>query len=325
MADKDLLDAKGEDDKDLDLEVVEDESLLDKGPEKKPLVDDDDDEDEDLRGNAESQAENPDDREKARLAKENRKKRRAEAIRRDKTEINFLRQQNDQLERRMAVQEQRAVQSDVSSMDYHIDEAKKQITMAEQVFAKATAAGNGEDAMQAMRYRDEARDKLARYTYAKTQQTAQLQQQQGQPAQRDPDPKVVQNARAFMTKHNWYNPDPNNQDEDSAITYQLDRAVVRDGFDPRTEEYWTELESRMRKRLPERFEGQEQRQTTERKPSGGPAIASGRGSGAAGSNKVYLNPDRVQAMKDAGVWEDPKLRARYTKRYLQFDKENAGR
>jgi hypothetical protein len=35
--------------------------------------------------------------------------------------------------------------------------------------------------------------------------------------------------------------------------------------------------------------------------------------------EVYVSPERVQAMKDAGVWDDSALRNRYLKAYQDYD------
>jgi len=42
---------------------------------------------------------------------------------------------------------------------------------------------------------------------------------------------------------------------------------------------------------------------------------------APGSKKVYVSAERVQAMKDAGYWDDPVMRQRMLKRYAEVDRE----
>ena len=95
-------------------------------------------------------------RERRRLEKLERKDRRDKAITRDKVELDFLRKRNDELERRMSAQEQRAFQSDLGQIDAQIARAANEAQMADRVIAKAVEVGNGEDVAKAMRYRDEA-------------------------------------------------------------------------------------------------------------------------------------------------------------------------
>ena len=40
-----------------------------------------------------------------------------------------------------------------------------------------------------------------------------------------------------------------------------------------------------------------------------------------GSKKVYVSSERVQALKDAGYWDDPVLRERMLKRYAAVDRD----
>jgi len=113
-------------------------------------------------------------RERRRLEKVERKDRRDQAIKRDKLELDFLRKRNDDLERRVSVQEQRSHQVDLGSYDQAIASATNEVEMAERVIAKAVEAGNGADVAQAMRYRDQAMQKAQQLQYAK-QQAAQQQ------------------------------------------------------------------------------------------------------------------------------------------------------
>jgi len=94
--------------------------------------------------------------ERRRQEKMMRKQRRDDARNRDQVELDFLRKRNDDLERRMLAQEQRAHSLDLSAFDGAIAKAAQEAEMADRVIAKAVAAGNGEDVTQAMRYRDQA-------------------------------------------------------------------------------------------------------------------------------------------------------------------------
>ena len=82
--------------------------------EEKPLEDDDDSGDDRVAKQEDDDGNDPEReaiRERRRLEKLERKDRRDKAITRDKVELDFLRKRNDELERRMSAQEQRAFQS----------------------------------------------------------------------------------------------------------------------------------------------------------------------------------------------------------------------
>lgn len=253
-------------------------------------------------------------RERRRLEKLERKQRRDEAIKRDKIELDFLRKRNDDLERRLSAQEQRAHQSDLRGFDAEIVRAQQEAEMAEKVIAKAVAAGNGDDVAQAMRYRDAA-----------IQRAQQLAWQKQQAAQTPPAPQsqvddlAMTYAKEFLKDLSWY--DPQGRDEDSAIVLAIDQAMAKDGYDPRTEDYWDELRRRVQRRLPDKFDGKAG--NTTRTPRGGPAVGSGKEHAPATTRKeIYISPERKQALIDAGVWDDPVLRMKYVKRYAEYDRNN---
>lgn len=249
-------------------------------------------------------------RERRRAEKQERKERRDQAIKRDKLELDFLRKRNDDLERRLSAQEYKSFQNDLGSYDAQIAQAAREAEMAERVIAKAVEAGNGADVTQAMRYRDHAIAKIQQLNAVKQQaQQVAVQRQSAPPI----DDMTMHYANEFIKEHDWY--DPQGRDEDSAIVLAIDQSLSKDGFDPKTEDYWDELRRRAAKRLPDRFQ--------RRQPRGGPAVGSGREHAPASTRKeIYISPERKQALMDAGVWEDPVLRAKYVKRYAEYDRNN---
>ena len=257
-------------------------------------------------------------RQRRRKEKVDRKERRDSAIKRDKTELDFLRGRNDDLERRLTDQELRSRQQDQSGFDQAIAQAQKEVKMADRVIAKAVEDNNGSDVTKAMQYRDEAKTKAQQLNYRK-QQLA--QQAAAKPAV---DDRTMHFAQRFMEDNPWY--DSNGLDEDSAIVMAIDQALSRDGYNPQTEEYWDELTSRAARRLPDLFDDEPpaKSQKKTRKARGGPAVGSGKEHAPNSTRKeVYISPERKAALVEAGVWDDPVLRTRYVKRYAAYDKTNA--
>lgn len=256
-------------------------------------------------------------RERRRREKLERKERREIAIKRDKVELDFLRKRNEELERRMTAQEQRAHQADLSGLEAQIARAAQEAEMAERVIAKAVAAGNGDDVTQAMRYRDQALAKIQQLNYTKVQA-----------AQAAPRPNTgiddltMAHAQEFLNENKWY--DPQGRDEDSAIVMAIDQTLVRDGYDPKSADYWDELRRRAARRLPDKFgKFAGETQSEERRPRGGPAVGSGKEHAPTSTRReVYISPERKQALIDAGVWDDPVLRTKYIKRYAEYDRAN---
>lgn len=285
---------------------------------EKPTNEQDDDGDDEDESSAKSNDGDDDERaairERRRLEKKERKERQQKAIGRDKVELNFLRQRNDELERRMANLETNSHRASLGDIDRQIQEAVNEAETAERIIAKAVEAGNGDDVTKAIRYREQAVLKAQQLAQYKQQQQGQLQQRQAPSL----DKAIEHFANEFMETNNWY--DPQGRDEDSAVVLAIDNKLAKEGYDPRTEEYWDELQSRIERRLPERFAKQKQ----VRKPTGGPAVGSGREHAPTSTRKeIYISPERKAAMIEAGVWDDPVLRQRYAKRYAEYDREHS--
>ena len=303
---------KEDDEKREEIVIVED---------REELSQQDDDNEEISVRRSDEDDERGDIRERRRQEKLDRKQRRDEARNRDRVELEFLRKRNEDLERRMSTQEQRAHNLDLSAFDGAIAKAAQEAEMADRVIAKAVAAGNGEDVTQAMRYRDQALAKIQQLNFQKQQ----MANQRPQPQQIDD--MTLRYAQDFIKENPWY--DAQGRDEDSAIVIAIDQSLAKEGFNPQSEEYWDELRRRAAKRLPERFEEeggrrrQAERAEPRREPRGGPAVGSGREYAPTTTRKeVYISPERKQALIEAGVWDDPVLRNRYVQRYADYDRQN---
>jgi hypothetical protein len=261
-------------------------------------------------------------RERRRLEKKERKQRREQAINRDKIELEFLRKRNDDLERRMTGIEQKTQRSDISLIEQKLKEAVNEVQLAEKVIAKAVAAQNGEDVAQALRYRDQAINKARQLDAAKKQ----AEQAAAAPKQKPIDDVSLEYAREFIKENPWYNPKGN--DESSAIVLAIDSALTKEGLDPRSSDYWDELRERIRRRLPEKFDEDDapapKAQKSERSARGGPQVGSGREHAPTSTRReVYISPERKAALIEAGVWDDPVLRQKYIKKYMEYDRNRA--
>lgn len=269
-------------------------------------------------------------RRKRREEKAERAARRKQAIERDKTELNFLRQRNEALEKRMFQVEKTTVANTIQSIDARIADTVAEVKAAERIMAQAIEAGNGEDAAKAMRIRDAAMQKahqLQMHKHQHSEQAQKLHQQAQQPDTQSggPDPEVANFAAKWVGKNSWYN--PNGTDEASKIVLAIDQSLVEAGYNPKTEEYWQELDKRVARRLPELKGGgnnDDSQDDDRRGQRKGPPIGSSRDQAPSSSRReVYISPERKQAMIDAGVWEDAVLRQRYLKQYAKWDREHA--
>lgn len=147
------------------------------------------------------------------------------------------------------------------------------------------------------------------------------------PAQPVADPEVKRLAQAWARQNKWY--DPFNGDrEEINIVKGIDLALEEEGYDPRSEEYWSELTERVKRRLPERFQtrgtGNGEAKNGDRKGKGPKMtqVSQTGGRRPLGKTEVHVTPARKAAMQAAGAWDDPERRKRFLASYARYDAAN---
>ena len=327
MAGETMLIEDDEDQKGGKPQEVEFVPVETKGPKAADHDDDDDDDNQEDSRLSEDNEDREELRRKRREEKAERAARRKQAIERDKTELNFLRQRNEALEKRMFQVEKTTVANTISGIDARIADTLAEVKAAERIMAHAIEAGNGADAAKALSIRDEAMKKVQQLQMHKHQHSEAAQQLQNQAQQVQapgPDPDIASFAQEWVSKNSWY--DPNGKDEASKIVLAIDQSLVESGYNPKTEAYWRELDKRVAKRLPDVKGGgnyDDSQDDDRRGQRRGPPVGSSRDQAPQSSRReVYISPERKQAMIDAGVWEDTVLRQRYLKQYAKWDREN---
>lgn len=286
-------------------------------PEAEEAEDADDDADEGDERLAESEDDHEDEiasqSRKRRLKRREIQKRAKEAAQR---ELDMLRHQNAELARRVAAIEGHTLQANEQGIDQRLQQTMNEIRQAEQIMARATEAGNGEDVVAAMRIRDEAMERARQLQYNK-QQMSQVREQAAQP---QGDPRVTSYAQEWMQANPWYN--PQGGDEDSAIVNAIDAAMTAQGYDPTSRAYWEELTRRVAARVGDDDGGVETRQSAPRRKA--PPQGNTREHAPTSTRKeVYVTPERKAAMIEAGIWDDPVARNRMLKAYQAYDKNGS--
>ena len=277
--------------------------------------------------------EDPDDK-KARRREENKNRRARQKDARERTEreLNFLRTRNQDLEQRFSRFEQetdaRVTGSEIANVDGAINKARADLQLANTVIQQAVDQNDGKNLAEALDHRDTIRDNLRDLKEAKTYLSTD-RRSGGDAIQQQLDPRHVAHAQQFMMDHDWW--DPNGRDQDSVKVLEIDRALVMEGFDPTSKDYWDELRTRTETALPKRFDSQAgshgddsgdagsgngQRQPNKNR---GPSFRTGGRERPLKKNEVYISPERRTAMEDAGVWDDPVLRNKYLKSYADYD------
>jgi len=124
---------------------------------------------------------------------------------------------------------------------------------------------------------------------AQAQAQPQQQQYQPQPRQQQRDPKL----ESWLGKNQWFGQDKVMTGVARTIHETL---VAEEGYDPTSDEYYAEIDKRMRREMPQRFQGDKKNvQSVTPAGSGNRSLKSGR------KKQVELNPGQVRLAERLGV------------------------
>ena len=252
-------------------------------------------------------------REERRLKKDLKKQREISA----KHKITALERRNEELARRLAAVENTAASYQFAQIDKAIEDEATRIEYAKMKMVQAAQSNDVNAQMEYLEQLTEAKQRLAQAQHYKKQQLEQAKA----PKQNVPNEisnEVQKNATSWLKKNSWF--DPQARDTDSRIAKVVDQELAADGWDPADPEYWEELDSRLQARLPHRYTAK----------GGAPRRANTTTSGrtaavnTAKPGTITLSRERVQAIKDAGAWDDVAKRNKMIRAYAQYDRENKG-
>jgi len=165
-----------------------------------------------------------------------------------------------------------------------------QEAQAKRALAEAHEAGDYEkvaDAQSAIAQIaiEKERLRLQKARSEQDQEQAEVPQQAQPQAQPQPQQERDPKLEAWLSKNTWFGKDSVMTGAARALHETL---VAEEGFDPRTDEYYAEIDKRMRRELPNKFQGDKKNvQSVTPAGSGTRSLKSGR------KKSVELNPGQV--------------------------------
>jgi len=251
-------------------------------------------------------------REERKLKKELKKQRDLSA----KNKITALERRNEELARRLAEVESTTVSYKFAQVDKALEDEQTRVEYAKMKLLQASQA---QDAVAQAEYLEQLQDAKLRLAQVQEYKKQQLEAAK-QPKQNVPNPvaaEVRRNADSWLQKNKWF--DPQARDTDSKIARVVDQELAADGWDPADPEYWDELDSRLQSRLPHRYVSKGEKKNRNTGPTASSRTTNPSNKNA---NTITLSRERVEAIKEAGAWDDPARRAKMIRAYAQFDKQN---
>ena len=202
----------------------------------------------------------------------------------------------------------RVNQLDSGYLDQYGARVAAQVAAARRAYKEAYEAGDADKVVEAQEALARAVSDQDRYNVAKTraerqlqdnerlqrQQPEQLQYQQQPQYQQAAQPQVDPKAQTWAEKNTWFG-------QDEVMTYAAfgihRRLVEEEGFDPQSDEYYSEVDRRMRTEFPHKFK-------SDRK-TGGAQVASASSSASRstkqGRRSVKLTPSQIAIARKLNV------------------------
>lgn len=231
--------------------------------------------------------------------------------------ITALRKQNQELANRVASLETKTTGAELARVEKAIEDAQTRVEYAKMKMQEAVNTRNGEEVAKAQQlWYDNQRQLESLQTLRET-----ANKQISQPKQniKAPDPIVQRMAASWMERNNWY--DPQLKDPDSKIAQSLDQTLTEEGYDPSLPDYWEELDERLQKYLPHRYNSGYSSNTKTSRPRSA-VTSSGRESvPSVRAGEFRVDPDRVKALKEAGMWNDVETRNKMIRKFAEFDRQ----
>lgn len=245
----------------------------------------------------------------------------------------------DDMRTRLQAIERRNSGSELAQIDGRIKHEERNIQYLREVIADGTKVANGEAVAEAtvqLTHTMRNLDELGRIK-------KQMAKAQSTPEAPQLDPRMVGNAANWIESNKWYN--PAGADADSRQVLVIDQRLAEEGFNPVHPGYWQELDRRVRAALPHRdpdnsggrqgnggggnsgynadaSQRRQSRNVVTGSGQGGSSGGAGNGAGRTPSGYT-VSPERVAALKDAGMWDDPKARADAIRRFREYDAQNS--
>ena len=245
---------------------------------------------------------------------ERREKERALREREEALKFAQLREQEiKQLKQRLGVGEKAFIEEASRSV-------KNELATAKDKLKQAYESGDAERIAEAQELLTDAKlraDKISRFKPSLQNETESVQTpQQATTPQVNPPPQSDPKAEAWRERNTWFGAD----EEMTSLALGLHEKLVRSGVDPRSDDYYRQIDKTMRKRFPEAFEDEEEEPTQTKDevekpaPRKKPANVVAPVTRSTAPRQVRLTPTQVAIAKKLGLSNE-----QYAKELLKLE------
>ena len=299
------VEASAEDD--VEIEIVDDTPERDRG--RKPL-------DREVADPTDDEIETYSDKVKSRIKElthaRHDERRRKEALEREKMELERLAQhlvnENNKLKQSYNEGQEVIVNSARKEAESELEAARRKLKAAQEAY-DTDAIIEAQEELAAAKYRTEEAKRFRPQSLQPTEIPVQTQQQPQTQVQ--PDEKSLR----WQAQNQWFGQP--GFEEYTSYALGLHQKLVTGGTDPRSDEYFDQINGRMKSKFPELFGGNEDKPSAGDAPAKKPASVVAPATRSSGAKKIQLTPRQYELAKKFNI--DPK---RYAAEILKLENQN---
>ena len=219
-------------------------------------------------------------------------------------EVARLIKQNEELTSKLNNTQKEFTNISKLNLDATEKQLKDKLELARNAYKAAHQEGDTEKILQAQEFLNDAQNDLKsvgatkqQFKEPEVQPQQQVQQPQQQYQQPTPDPK----AQSWAEQNDWFGEDKIR----TAAALAIDADLKEEGFNPTDDDYYTEIDNRLKEAFPHRYQTQEvepkeENRTQETSPA--QVVAGGTRSTPSSNKKVKLSKEDVRL---ANKWNIP--------------------
>jgi hypothetical protein len=214
-------------------------------------------------------------------------------------QVEALLRQNQELNDRL-----QSKSNEVTNISRHtLDLSEKQLTdkiqLAREVYLEAFEEGEKEKLLNAQEMLNEAQSDLKQVTNAKAHYETQAQQPVAQPAARQPvaRPEADPKAEEWASNNEWFGKD----NIMTAAALAIDAELKNEGYDPNDNEFYKEINNRIKNTFPQKF-GEVEERMQENTSTPAQVVSGGSRSSPSSRKKIKLSQEDLRL---AEKWNIP--------------------
>jgi len=218
-------------------------------------------------------------------------------------EVSRLIKQNEELSFKLNNTQKEFTNISKLNLDATEKQLKDKLELARNAYTTAHQEGDADKILKAQEFLNDAQNDLKSVGATKQQfkePEVQPQQQVRQP-QYQPQPTADPKAQSWAEKNDWFGDDKIR----TAAALAIDADLKEEGFNPTDDDYYTEIDNRLKEAFPHRYQTQEvepKEETRTQETSPAQVVAGGTRSTPSSNKKVKLSKEDVRL---ANKWNIP--------------------